>query len=631
MEATGARSGDERVKPVKKNRRIRAVSSATGEVPGTRPSILGKLARDLTEAAGAGRLDPVIGRDAEIDELLDVLARRRGNNPILVGPPGVGKTAVVEGLARRLQAAGDGTRGLGDRTIMELSVGALISGTGVRGALAEKLAAVQAEVAASDGRILLFIDEIHALIGGQDGSDGVAGDLKAALARGELPCIGATTDAEYRKIFERDPALARRFTMIPIEEPKPEVAKQILVGIAPQYEKHHGVAYEEGVLDAALDMSVRYLTERQLPDKAIGLIDQAAARVRRRGGSSVALDDIAAVISAQVGVPVERLTMRDAERLLGLDVCLAQRVLGQPLAVERIAAALRRSAAGFFGSKPLGTFLFLGPTGVGKTEMAKAISEQLFPGNRLTRFDMSEFSEAHSVARLLGAPPGYIGHEHGGQLTEAVRLRPYQLVLMDEIEKAHPEVLLALLPLLDEGRLTDARGRTVNFSNCVVVMTSNLGGAVTPGGGKLGFGARSDSADAADGQERSALAAARAALPIELWNRIDEPLYFRTLDRATITSIARRMVIDIAALVRERYGVTLRVEDSAIDTLVAAGGVDAALGARPMKRTVSRLLEAPLAARLLEGQFDSASVAVVRGGSLELHIELLSQQPEAAE
>ncbi|MBN1656207.1 MAG: ATP-dependent Clp protease ATP-binding subunit [Deltaproteobacteria bacterium] len=579
------------------------------------------LGRNLMVAASNNEIDPVIGRQREIEQLLDVLARRRANNPLLVGPSGVGKTAIVEGLALWLVQSEPESGALAERIIVEISISALLSGTGVRGALAEKLRALRAEVASSNGRVLLFIDEIHTLVGTPEGADGLTNELKIALARGQLPCIGATTESEYRRLFERDVALARRFTRIDIQQPKPADAIKILKGISLQYEKHHRVAYQPQALESAVEMSVRYLSERQLPEKAISVIDQAAARIRRRGGKIVDETAVAQVISEQTKVPIERLMMRDADRLLLLDKHLEKRVIGQREAISRIAPALRKSAAGFRGARPLGTFLFLGPTGVGKTEMAKAINELLFPTSEMTRFDMSEFSEPHSVARLLGAPPGYIGHDEGGQLTEAVRSRPYQLILLDEIDKAHPEVLLSLLPLLDEGRLTDSRGRTVDFTNAVIAMTSNLGAAVQRNKMAIGFSADHDRNNDARLAKR-ALAEARAALPPELWNRIDEPLYFYPLGEQEIAAIARRFVDQAAQIAFDRYAIILEIDPSVISTLAAAGGFDPLLGARPMKRTVGRLVEAPLADAILSERFASGDELLLRGDGDKVTIEL---------
>lgn len=582
--------------------------------------LLHSLARNLTQLAANGQIDPVIGRDADIDRLLDVLARRRGNNPLLVGAPGVGKTAVVEGLARAIVEQARRGKNHGQREpfiVLEVAASSLLAGTGVRGALSERIQTLRKEVAES-GRVLLFIDEIHSVLGGVEG-DGLGSELKTALARGELPVIGATTDAEYRRIFERDAALARRFTRIELSEPSRADTLLILKGIVPQYSSHHGVKYVAEALEAAIDLSVRYMPLRQLPDKAIGLLDQAAARVRRSGESVVDRVAVARVVSELVQVPVERLLMEDREALLSLEQQLAARVVGQTRAIDAISHALRRSAAGFRGQRPLGTFLFAGPTGVGKTEMAKAIAEVLFPGIPMTRIDMSELAQSHGVARLLGAPPGYIGHEDGGQLTEAVRHRPYQLVLLDEIEKAHMQVLLALLPLLDEGRLTDGRGRTVDFTNTVIVMTSNLG-VETSSKGRIGFG---DSRLTPSDYAPAVLARVRAALPPELWNRIDEPLCFLPLVESELSEIARRMLRSVGELAHAKHGVKLEVQESAIALLLRAGGFDAALGARPMRRTVSRLVEAPLAQALLAGQFRAGDTIQVAASGDEIELSKL--------
>lgn len=556
---------------------------------------LHKFGRDLSARARAGGIDPVVGRDVEIQTLLDVLARRRSNNPILVGPPGVGKTAIVEGMARYL-ATSEGP--LADRIVIELSAGALISGTGVRGALAQRVAKLREELALAEGRVLLFIDEIHAIVGPEGGADDLAHELKAGLARGELSCIGATTDREYRRYFEKDPALVRRFSPIRVGEPSETDAITILQGVSPRYAEHHGVSIEDEAIEAAVKLSVRFLPESHLPDKAIGVLDLAGARVRRRGKSVIDREAVASVIAERAKVPLERLMMRDGERLLRLESLLGERVVGHTSSIASISDALRKSAAGFRGKRPLGTFLFLGPTGVGKTEMAKAMSEVFFPGTGMTRLDMSEFSEKHAVARLFGAPPGYVGHDDGGQLTDAIRRSPYQLILLDEIEKAHPDVLLSLLPLLDEGRLSDSKGRTVDASNAIIVMTSNLGAAAS-GRRSIGF-----SDGGGDGRTGKALAAVRAALPPELFNRIDEPLFFAPLSRDEVSEIASRLLVKVAASMKEQ-GVTLNIGEDVIGALIDAGGYDEALGARPMKRVIGREIESLLATGLLRRDFSA--------------------------
>jgi ATP-dependent Clp protease ATP-binding subunit ClpC len=583
--------------------------------------LLAAIGRNLTALAAEGRIDPVFGREREIEHLLDVLGRRRANNPLLVGPPGVGKTALVEGLAIEMIKPGARTAGLAGKLLIEVSAGSLVSGTGVRGALADKLRKLREEVARSEGRVLLFLDEIHAIAGG-DGPDDIASELKSALARGELPCIGATTDAEHKKHIERDPALARRFTRIDVEEPDAAAAIRILAGIAPRYEIHHSVAYDPAAIRAAVELSVRFLPERHLPDKALSALDLAAARARRAGASIVDVEAVARVIAEEAHVPLDRLLVRDAERLLALELHLAERVVGQRESIARIADALRKGAAGFRGKRPLGTFLLLGPTGVGKTETAKAIADLMFGPGGISRFDMSEYGEAHSVARLFGAPPGYVGHDEGGQLTESVRRRPYQLVLLDEIEKAHPDVLLALLPLLDEGRLTDGRGRTFDFTNTVIVMTSNLGASASASAPRaVGFGGPNSSERDLGAAER-ALAAARRAMPPELWNRIDEPLFFGPLGATEVREIARRMVLGVAEVIAREHGIELSFDSSSIEALVEGGGFDPSLGARPMRRTVGRIVEAPLAARILGGEIRRGDRVRALGDGATVRFEL---------
>jgi ATP-dependent Clp protease ATP-binding subunit ClpC len=477
---------------------------------------------------------------------------------------------------------------------------------------------------------VLFIDEVHTLFTGGDAPDDLAHELKASLARGELPCIGATTDVEYRKYVERDAALARRFSPIHVEEPAPEDAIEILRGIAPRYEVHHGIAYESSAVESAVELSVRYMSEQTLPDKAISLLDLAGARTRRRGGAVVDREAVAQVVAEKVRVPVERLLVTDSQKLIELEQHLAKHVVGHVDVMTRVSDALRKGAAGFHGHRPLATFLFLGPTGVGKTETARALNELFFMGCPMTRIDMSELSESHAVAKLVGAPPGYIGHETGGLLTEAIRHRPYQLVLLDEMEKAHMDVLQSLLPLLEDGRLTDGKGRTVDCTHTIVVMTSNLGaGHSHRGSGSIGFGAASTGSD--DGGLSAAVAAARRALPPELWNRIDEPLFFGPLSRDEVSEIARRMVAGVVSQLRERQGVELSVDATAIDSLLALGGYDAELGARPMRRAIGRMVEAPLAAAILSGNFQRGDRILAVGHAEGVRFEPLKGSVEAAE
>ncbi len=576
------------------------------------------LGRNLNVAFAHGELDPVVGRAREIEQTLDVLAKRGGNSPCLLGASGVGKTSVVHGLAQRIvenwcqRRSGDTTLPADERIIVEIPVGELLAGTGVRGALAARVAAIRKEVTASGGRVVLFFDEIHQLFS-EDASQELGSELKLALSRGELPCIGATTRDEYGKAIEMDPPLARRFSVIDVDEPTREDAYLILSGLAPRLEAHHGVRYSEEALALTVAWSIRYLPGRALPDKAVSIIDLAGARARRRGESKVLPENVAEIVAEWASMPVERLLASDAERMLHLEDMLAERVVGHREAVGKIARILRRNAAGLGSERPIGTFLLLGPTGVGKTETAKAVAEVLFHTDiALTRYDFSEFSEPHSLARLIGAPPGYVGYEAGGQLTEAVRKRPYQVLLLDEIEKAHPDVLTAFLAVFDEGRLTDGRGRTVDFRNCVIFMTSNLGAEETKSvqRRKVGFGGGADTSDATE-LERAVTAAARRALAPELYNRIDEVLVFAPLARNEVREIARRLLSGVARDLLRQRGVRLEVDAGALEHFLDAGGFDPSLGARPMRRALARLLEAPLAEKILRGELSAGDVVLV--------------------
>jgi ATP-dependent Clp protease ATP-binding subunit ClpC len=571
-------------------------------------------------AAARGELDPVFGRESEIDRTLDVLAKRHGNCPILVGPAGVGKTSIVRGLAQRI-ADGRDVATMDDRIVIEIDAPALLSGTGVRGALAERLGQVKGEVAAADGRIVLFFDEMSSVL---TGDEEVSAELKLALSRGELPCIGATTPDEYRRVILADPALARRMTAIEVAELGPEEATCALERVAPAFEKHHGIRFAEGAIAAAVAWSARYIPERALPDKAASVLDLAGARARRRNESIVGREQVADVVAEATAVPVERLLETDGARMLRLEQLMAERVVGHAEALGRIARVLRRNAGGFRSRRPVGSFLLLGPTGVGKTETARAIAECLFHSpHAMTRLDLSEYAEAHAIARLVGAPPGYVGHESGGQLTESVRKRPYQVILLDEIEKAHRDVLEGFLQVFDEGRMTDGRGRTVDFTSAVLVMTSNLGSDIArpPWRGTIGFSGRGrgreDGAPGSAERIRSSVeeeghdtrayeaalcAAARGALPPELYNRIDEVLAFGPLGRREVAEVALRMLRALADELSAARGVALEATDAAVPALLASGGFDAELGARPMRRAIARLVEAPIAEMLLRGE-----------------------------
>jgi ATP-dependent Clp protease ATP-binding subunit ClpC len=577
---------------------------------------LSQLGRNLTELAAAKKLDPLVGREREVEEAIDVLGKRRTNNPLLVGEPGVGKTAIVEGIAQRL-LEGEGR----DRVLVELDMASVVAGTQLRGAFSEKLLGIKEEVRRAAGRVVVFIDEIHTIVGAGatgEGPQDAANELKSALARGEFPCIGATTHDEYRQHIEKDPALERRFTPVLVREPSVADATAILRGLAPRYEKHHRVRYAPGALDAAAALSARYVTDRCLPDKAIAALDLAGSRARRAGASAVSEDDVARTVAKMAGIPESRLLASDQERILSLEATLRARVVGHEAALSRVAAVLRRNYAGFASRRPMGSFLFLGPTGVGKTELARALADALHgSADALVGLDMSECAEATGVARLVGAAPGYVGYGEGGQLTDAVRRRPASVVVLDEIEKAHRDVQMLLLQVLEEGRLTDGRGRQVDFSNTVVILTSNLGAeeATRTSTGAVGFGA----AERAAPREERALQAARGAVPPELWNRLDDRILFSPLSRADVARVAALLAADSSRRLEGERKIRFTLSEAAIAWLVEHGGYDAALGARPMRGAVQRHVEAPLAERILSGAIrpgDAVLVDVDAAGAL---------------
>ena len=577
--------------------------------PATYPLLAG-LGRNLTALAREGDLDPVVGRAREMEEVLDVLGKRRTNNPCLVGEPGVGKTAVVEGVAQRLLSApGE----LGKKVVVELSTADLLAGTSLRGSLSERLNGLKEEMRRASGRVVVFLDEIHTLVGAGstgDGAQDAANELKGALARGEFPCIGATTHDEFRRFIQADPALERRFTAVVVREPTVPETVEILSGLLGRYEEHHRVRYARAAVEAAASLAARYVTDRHNPDKAVSIVDLVGSRVARAGRDRVEVRDVAEVVARIAGLPVERLLTGDAARLLRLEEELGERVVGHGAAVERVAKVLRRNYAGFASRRPLGSFLFLGPTGVGKTELARALADVLF-GTRdaLIRLDMSELSESHATSRLIGAPAGYVGYQDGGQLTEAVRRRPSAVVLLDEVEKAHRDVLMLLLQLLEEGRLTDGKGRQVDFSSTVVVLTSNLGaeafGRTRP---RVGFGA--DTAD--EGGGSAALAEARKALPPELWNRIDERLVFGALGREELRRIARMLLEESSRRLAEERGIAFAAGDDVVEALLDSEDMDPLLGARPVRQIVQRSIEAPLAEHILSGKVAAGNRVRVR-------------------
>ena len=695
---------------------------------------LKKFARDLTQAARDGKLDPVIGRDEEIRRTIQVLARRTKNNPVLIGEPGVGKTAIVEGLGLRI-ANGDVPDGLKDKTLMALDMGALIAGAKYRGEFEERLKGVIDEVKAAEGDIILFIDEMHQLIGAgkSEGAMDAGNLLKPALARGELHCVGATTLDEYRKYVEKDPALQRRFQPVFVGEPTVEDTISILRGLKDKYEMHHGVRITDGALVSAATLSNRYITDRFLPDKAIDLMDEAASRIRmeveskpeeiesldrrilrlkiereglrretdaasidrlgslegelanleqqsaelttrwqaekdkiageaklkeqldaarleleqaQRGGDlakagelsygripalekqlaeaqgatqgamlreEVTADDIAGVVSRWTGVPVDRMLEGEREKLLKMEEVLGSRVIGQSDAVRAVSTAVRRARAGLQDpNRPLGSFLFLGPTGVGKTELTKALAEFLFDdASAMVRIDMSEFMEKHAVARLIGAPPGYVGYEEGGVLTEAVRRRPYQVVLFDEVEKAHGDVFNVLLQVLDDGRLTDGQGRTVDFSNTIIILTSNLGSQ---------YLANLEDGQSVDSVEPQVMEIVRAHFRPEFLNRLDEIILFHRLGQSHMGPIVDIQIARVAKLLADRK-IGLELTDAAREWLGRVG-YDPVYGARPLRRAVQRHLQDPLAEAILRGEVKDGSTVKVDEGDGKLVLDV---------
>ncbi|HET9257859.1 MAG TPA: ATP-dependent Clp protease ATP-binding subunit [Pseudonocardiaceae bacterium] len=642
----------------------------------TRPSTstrrLDRHGRDLTAAARAGRLDPIIGRDDEIGQILEVLSRRTKNNPVLIGDPGVGKTAIVEGIAQRI-AAGAIPESLRDRRLIALDLAGMVAGTKYRGEFEERLTAVIDEVVAAARHVVLFLDELHTVIGAgaaEGGAMDAGSMLKPALARGDLQVIGATTIEEYRRHIERDPALERRFAPILVTEPSVEDTVAILRGLRQRYEQHHRVRITDEATEAAARLSARYLTDRFLPDKAIDLIDRASARARMRVSAPsehtrvleqrvgqltrakdvavdaedyeraealtreldqaiveldtaradlahpprVGADEVAEVVARSTGIPVARLTEVERHQLLNLEEQLRRRVIGQNEALEAVADAVRASRAGLtHPDRPIGSFLFLGPTGVGKTELARALAQALFESpDQLVRIDMSEFQDRHTISRLIGSPPGYVGHEEPGQLTGAVRRTPYTVLLLDEIEKAHPDVSNILLQVLDAGRLTDARGRTANFANTVIIMTSNLGAdtllAATSAGRSV------------DDVRDSLMASVRRHFRPEFLNRIDEIVLFRGLDRGGLRAITELLVEQTRQRLRGQ-AITLSLRDEALDWIVGRG-YQPEFGARPLRRVIGRELDRALSRMLLSGELTPGqNVHVsVAGDRLELTV-----------
>jgi len=637
-----------------------------------RYKVLEKYGRDLTSLASDGKLDPVIGRENETLRIMRVLARRTKNNPVLIGDPGVGKTAIVEGLAQ-LIVSDDVPDTLRGRRIIELDLGAMVAGSKFRGEFEERLKAVLEEIRGAEGKVVVFIDELHNVVGAgaAQGAMDASNLMKPALARGEVQCIGATTMEEYRHYIEKDRALERRFAPVIVEEPSVGDAVDMLKGLRQRYESHHEVTITDDALRAAAELSQRYVTSRSLPDKAIDLMDEAAAKLRidmysmpaelkqegvelaalleeeeeawherdyeraaqvkakrirleksheaavarwrREQGIDEVVDeeDIAAVVRSWTGIPVSRMLASDADRLLQMEAALHKRIVGQAEAIAAVADAIRRSRSGLKDpQRPIGSFIFLGSTGVGKTELAKALAAFLFDSeDALVRIDMSEYREQHSGSRLVGAPPGYVGYDEGGQLTEAVRRRPYRVVLFDEIEKAHPEVWNILLQVLDDGRLTDGQGHVVDFRNTVIIMTSNIGTELSLRGGPVGF--RTAATD--EGEEDTFASDIRAALKRafrpEFLNRIDEVMVFHNLSREHLEEIVDLQIEKIAERLADQ-GLTLEVSAAARSWL-AQNGYDPMYGARPLRRLIQRHIEAPLSKRILAGHYEIGDTVVV--------------------
>lgn len=561
-----------------------------------------KYGRDLTRLAQEGRLDPVLCRDAELERMIEILCRRQKNNPCLLGEPGVGKSALAEALAQRI-ASGQITAALRGKRVLALDMASMVAGTKYRGDFEERFKNLLEELY-RDRSTILFIDEIHIIAGAgaAEGAIDAASILKPMLARGEVQLIGATTPEEYRKTIQKDSALERRFGKVMVEEPTPTDAETILNGLMPRYERYHGVAIPPQAIHAAVELSVRYLPGRYLPDKAIDLLDEAAAACRIADNSSgkkaLTPADIAHIVSKASGVPAERVGEAERERLANLEARLSDEVIGQPRAVASVASAIRRSRTGLRESgRPIGAMLFLGPTGVGKTQLARTLAKCWFGSEKaLLRFDMSEYMERHTVARLIGAPPGYVGHDEGGQLTEAVRRRPYSVVLFDEIEKAHSDIQNLLLQILEDGSLTDAQGRKADFSNTIILLTSNLGARCLAGQtAPLGFGAVA-AENARRGQQ--AVQEAKEFFRPELMGRLDETVLFDPLEPAQLAGIADRLLCELEARAAKQ-GYTLRHTQAAAKVL--AGDKVPPYGARELRRTVSRAVEQALADRIAAG------------------------------
>jgi ATP-dependent Clp protease ATP-binding subunit ClpC len=649
---------------------VRGGQRVTDPQAETRYRTLEKYSRDLTRMALEGKLDPVIGRDAEILRVIQILSRRTKNNPVLIGEAGVGKTAIVEGLAQKIASA-DVPEILQGKRVVSLDLSGMLAGSRFRGEFEERLKATIEEVQRSNGEIIMFIDELHTVVGAGAAAGAIdAGNMmKPALARGELQCIGATTLDEYRQYVEKDSALDRRFAPVYVDEPSVEDTIEMLYGLRDRYEAHHKVTIADEAIDAAARLSDRYVTGRKLPDKAIDLLDEAAAKLRvalysmpprlremKEAVSRLAseeeaaglardyeraaeykvqrlqleeefeqerfiwqqentldevvdADDIASVVAQWTGIPINQMLESENEKLLRMEEALHKRVIGQDKAISALADAIRRARSGLKDPKrPIGSFIFLGSSGVGKTELAKALAEFMFDDEEaLLRVDMSEYREQHTVSRLFGAPPGYVGYEEGGQLTEAVRRRPYRVILFDEIEKAHPDVWNALLQILEDGRLTDGQGRTIDFRNTVIIMTSNLGTEFARKGGALGFVRADDEQSIADHQKIEK--AMRDTFRPEFLNRIDEIIIFSPLALLDVEQMVDLQMTGIAGRLHE-HGISLHLTEPARNW-IARAGYDPQFGARPLRRAIQRYVENPLSVRLLRGDFHAGDLIVI--------------------
>lgn len=665
----------------RKSHRSRATKQNSQSASPKGTPTLDALGRDLTQLAQKGQLDPIVGRDHEVRRIIQILSRRTKNNPVLVGDPGVGKTAIVEGIAQQIVSS-DVPSILQNKRLMTLDMGSLVAGTKYRGEFEERMKKIINEIY-HDGNVILFIDELHTLIGAgsAEGAIDASNLLKPALARGELQTIGATTQDEYQKHIERDPALERRFASVKVGQPTEEEAIAILQGLRKPYEDHHDVNYSEDALAAAVKLSARYITDRQLPDKAIDLIDEAAAKVRIDNNQSptslmteteklktfnkhkeeaiqtqqfekaaeyrnkeikqqrkvqkmikqqqdkpndrtlVTADDVAAVVSQWTGVPVTDLQQEESQRLLNLEGILHDRVVGQEEGVKAVAKAIRRARSGLKDPKrPIGSFLFLGPTGVGKTELAKALAEAMFGSDdHLIRVDMSEFMEKHNTSRLIGSPPGYVGHDEGGQLTEKIRQQPYAVVLLDEVEKAHPDVFNLLLQILDDGQITDGKGRVVDFKNTIIIMTSNLGATALRDEKTVGFGAGDKRFDY-EAMKKRVLEELKNKFRPEFINRVDESIVFHSLDKNHLHEIVKLLTMNVIARLKE-LSIDLKITHTAID-VIAEEGYDPEYGARPLKRAIQTEIEDRLSDYLLSGDIISGDKVTIGARSGDIYVKV---------